>query len=115
MGRPKLKPMVWTPPAAPARSRASTGPRPLPPPRRIGVPSVGRADVLVGPDGEAYTGLEDGRILRITPDADRIDTVADTGGRPLGLEWLGDGTLLVCDARRGLLRVAPDAGAVEVL
>lgn len=115
MGRPKLKPMVWTPPAAPARARASSGTGPLPPLRRIELPGVGPEDVLVGPGGEAYTGLDDGRILRITPDADRIDTIADTRGRPLGLEWLGDGTLLVCDARRGLLRVAPDAGTVELL
>ncbi len=31
--------------------------------------------------------------------------VADTGGRPLGLEWLPDGRLLVCDAQVGLLAV----------
>jgi len=41
--------------------------------------------------------------------------VADTGGRPLGVELLGDGRLLVCDARRGLLAVDPETSAVEVL
>jgi sugar lactone lactonase YvrE len=41
--------------------------------------------------------------------------VANTGGRPLGIELLGDGRLLVCDVRRGLLAVDPEGGAVEVL
>lgn len=75
----------------------------------------GPEDVLVDADGRIYTGLEDGRILRVSPDGSRIDTVADTGGRPLGLEFLGDGELLVCDARRGLLAVEIGNGAVRVL
>jgi sugar lactone lactonase YvrE len=111
--RPRLDPAVWTPPPAPARSRATAGSRPLPPLRRYELPGTGPEDVLVAPDGAVLTGLSDGRILRVTPDGNQLDTVADTGGRPLGLEWLPDGTLLVCDARRGLLRVA--GAAVEVL
>ena len=113
MGRPRIRPVLWTPPVAPARSRATTGTRPLPPLRRIELPGAGPEDVLVAPSGEAYTGLADGRILRVDADATRIETIADTGGRPLGLEWLPDGTLLVCDAYRGLLRVAGQS--VEVL
>ncbi|MFD9483025.1 SMP-30/gluconolactonase/LRE family protein [Streptomyces sp. NPDC059991] len=39
-----------------------------------------------------------------------------TGGRPLGLEVLPDGRLLVCDAERGLLRLDPDGKqGVEML
>jgi sugar lactone lactonase YvrE len=34
--------------------------------------------------------------------------VADTGGRPLGLEWLPDGKVLICDANRGLLTLDRD-------
>ncbi len=41
--------------------------------------------------------------------------LADTGGRPLGLELLPDDALLVCDAERGLLRVDLTDGAVDVL
>jgi sugar lactone lactonase YvrE len=59
--------------------------------------------------------VEDGRLLRIDPDGGRVEVVANTGGRPLGIELLGDGRLLVCDARRGLLTVDPEGGAVEVL
>jgi sugar lactone lactonase YvrE len=44
-----------------------------------------------------------------------VERVAHTGGRPLGLELLPDGRLLVCDARRGLLAVDPRTGALETL
>lgn len=51
----------------------------------------------------------------MTQDGGRIDTVADTGGRPLGLELYGEDELLVCDADRGLLMVHLGEGTVRVL
>jgi sugar lactone lactonase YvrE len=85
--------------------------------RVIQVPGYGAEDVVVagaGPDeGAVFTGTEDGAIVRISHDGRRVDTVADTGGRPLGIEIDPDGRLLVCDARRGLLHVHPATGAVE--
>ncbi|MFF7972428.1 SMP-30/gluconolactonase/LRE family protein [Streptomyces sp. NPDC007905] len=78
----------------------------------------GPEDVVADPEGRVLTGTEDGRILRIRhladPDTVRVETLAETGGRPLGLELLPDGGLLVCDAERGLLRVEP-GGGVTVL
>lgn len=41
--------------------------------------------------------------------------MAQTGGRPLGIEALPDGRLVVCDAERGLLRVDPRTGSIEPL
>jgi sugar lactone lactonase YvrE len=83
----------------------------------IPVPGPGAEDVVVGgpgPDeGAVFTGTEDGSIFRIAHDGRRIDRVAHTGGRPLGLELDVDGRLLVCDAHRGVLRVDPRSGAVE--
>ena len=79
------------------------------------VASMGAEDVLVGPDGTVWTGTEDGAIWALDPATGSTRRVADTGGRPLGLELLGDGDLLVCDARRGLLRVSPVSGSVDVL
>ena len=79
------------------------------------VPSMGAEDVLVGPDGTVWTGTEDGAIWALDPASGNTRRVADTGGRPLGLELLAGGDLLVCDAERGLLRVTPASGAVEVL
>ncbi|QIG42903.1 SMP-30/gluconolactonase/LRE family protein [Nocardioides anomalus] len=82
-------------------------------PTVLPVPGPGAEDVVVGADGAAYTGTEDGALWRVT--ATRVERVADTGGRPLGIELDGAGRLVVCDARRGVLRVDPATGAVEVL
>jgi sugar lactone lactonase YvrE len=83
------------------------------------VPGPGAEDVVVGthgPDeGAVFTGTEDGAIWRVSHDGRKVDRVADTGGRPLGLELGPDGRLIVCDAHRGLLRADPRTGAVEVL
>jgi sugar lactone lactonase YvrE len=76
----------------------------------------GPEDVLVDPaDGTVLTGVADGRVLRVEPADGSVVQVADTHGRPLGLEWLPDGRLLVCDARRGLLAVDLDDGGVQTL
>ena len=87
--------------------------------RVIAVPGMGAEDVLVltsGPDaGAVVTGTDDGSIWRIRDDGRRIDRVAGTGGRPLGIEELPGGLLLVCDATLGLLRVDPADGSVEPL
>lgn len=80
------------------------------------VPSMGAEDVLVGTDGTVWTGTEDGAVWALDPHTGSTRRVADTGGRPLGLELLPDGRLLVCDAVRGcLLAVDPVSGSVEVL
>lgn len=79
------------------------------------VPAMGAEDVVVTPDGTVLTGTEDGAIWALDSRTGSTRRVADTGGRPLGIELLGDGDLLVCDAHRGLLRVSPDDGTVEVL
>ncbi|MDP2775048.1 MAG: SMP-30/gluconolactonase/LRE family protein [Nocardioides sp.] len=85
----------------------------------IPVPGFGAEDVVVatsGPDeGAVYTGTEDGAIFRVSHDGRKVDRVADTGGRPLGIELDVDGRLLVCDASRGLLRVDTASGGVEAV
>ncbi|GAA3128788.1 SMP-30/gluconolactonase/LRE family protein [Streptomyces rameus] len=79
----------------------------------------GPEDVVPDPQGRVLTGVADGRILRVhhlgDPLAARVEVLAETGGRPLGLELLPDGDLLVCDAERGLLRVSTGDGTVRVL
>jgi sugar lactone lactonase YvrE len=115
MGRPKLQPVVWRLPAWPPRARAKQGNRPLPPMRVIPIPGAGPEDIAIDRDGWIITGVEDGRIWRLSPDGMRINLLADTGGRPLGIEIFPDGDLLVCDARRGLLRIDPRTGAIETL
>jgi sugar lactone lactonase YvrE len=79
------------------------------------VPGAGAEDVVVAPDGSVFTGTEDGAILRLSPDGRRVDRLARTGGRPLGLELFDDGDLLVCDADAGLLVVHVADGSIETL
>jgi len=111
--RPRIDPVVWDPPPIPARARASA--HTLPSLRTIPLGGAGPEDVVVDENGRLITGVDGGRILRLDPDGHRADTVADTGGRPMGIELSGDGRLIVCDCRRGLLRVDPAGGGVEVL
>lgn len=83
------------------------------------VPGPGAEDVAVGLDGRdegfVFTGTEDGSIVRVSHDGSSTTCVAHTGGRPLGIEWVGEGELVVCDARRGLLRVDTATGTVRAL
>jgi sugar lactone lactonase YvrE len=116
MARPKIHPVVWTPPPAPGRARQPHADPVMPEPDLLPVDGVGPEDVAVGPDGTLFTGVEDGRILRLRQDRDgAVELVADTGGRPLGIESAPDGALIVCDADRGLLRVDPPSGHIETL
>jgi sugar lactone lactonase YvrE len=81
----------------------------------VPVPGAGAEDVLVGPDGTVYTGTDDGSVFAVRADGDQVTRVGRTGGRPLGLEWLPDGRILVCDAHAGLLALDPATGSVETL
>ncbi|HOT57129.1 MAG TPA: SMP-30/gluconolactonase/LRE family protein, partial [Ornithinibacter sp.] len=51
----------------------------------------------------------------LDPGSGPTTTVTSTGGRPLGLENLPDGRILVCDAHRGLLALDPASGDLETL
>ncbi|HYS39341.1 MAG TPA: SMP-30/gluconolactonase/LRE family protein [Pseudonocardiaceae bacterium] len=114
MPRPMIAPVVWTPPSVPPRATEQVSKPPMPDPDLIAINSVGPEDVVLDEDGNVFTGVADGRILRLTPEG-VVTTVADTGGRPLGVELAGDGRLVICDAHRGLLRVDPALGTVETL
>ena len=61
--------------------------------------------------GRLLHGVTDGRILRFDPATGKEEHVGETHGRPLGLEMLADGRLLVCDARKGLVRLDLASGA----
>jgi sugar lactone lactonase YvrE len=100
-----IRPVAWTPPADPGPTGDFT-------PRLVldrsetlidGV-GLGPEDVTRGPDGFFYTGLLDGRIIRF--DEDEWMMVADTDGRPLGMQFDRRGNLIVADADRGLLSIA---------
>jgi len=74
----------------------------------------GPEDIAAGPDGKIYTGTSDGKIIRFAANGYGVEVFAETGGRPLGLEFDGDGNLYVANAYVGLQKVAQD-GSVELL
>lgn len=76
---------------------------------------VGPEDVVVDDGGHVYAGTASGDVLRFSPITRAVEVVANTGGRPLGLELYGDGRLVVCDAERGLLLLDPESGRVDAL
>src|SRR6266540_3759352 len=112
MARPKIEPVVWRPPKLGLRARPAPS---LPALTVLEVNGHGTEDVVVDEKGNVFTGVRDGRILRLTPDGRRLDTIADTGGRPLGIELYTDGRLLICDAGKGLLLADRASGDIETL
>ena len=100
---PEFTPVSWKPPKAPKLIGELAENDALDAAELWRTPGVGPEDVVVDGDGSAISGLEDGRIVRIS--ASSAVEIADVGGRPLGIEWFGDGELLVCNADLGLQRV----------
>ncbi len=108
-----FEPIAWKPPAAPPltgdlEKNCSLASADLWP-----VEGVGPEDVIVVSDGSAIGGLDDGRIVRIR-DGGSVEEIANAGGRPLGIEWLDDGAMVVCNADLGLQRVTM-SGEVSTL
>lgn len=81
----------------------------------VPVPGPGAEDVLIGHDGTAYTGTADGTIWSVSADGSTLRRIGTTGGRPLGLEWLPEGRILICDAHQGLLTMRLSDGGLETL
>lgn len=110
-----IDPVAWEPPEAPDLEGTYATNNKLETVNLLaeGV-GVGPEDVVVDEQGYLYTGYEDGRVVRLDPDGGNPDLIANTGGRPLGLAFDGEGHLLVADGYRGLLRLAP-SGKIEVL
>jgi sugar lactone lactonase YvrE len=108
--KPPINPVRWQPPPIEPLPE-------LPPATLTVVPVPGNApeDVVVDGAEDIWTGLEDGRIVRISPDAGEPEVVTDTGGRPLGLAVARDGRLLICDTHRGVLALDSESGKLEVL
>lgn len=113
--KPPVDPQVWTPPPDTGLTGDHARNQRLADGELWAVPGTGPEDVVLTADGTLYTGTQDGSILKITEAGDRVERVTRTGGRPLGIELLPDGRLLVCDADEGLLAVDPSSGAIDPL
>lgn len=104
-----IEPVAWTPSPIPEAGGVYARNEDLGGSERLAMNGKGPEDLVVGPAGYLYTGLEDGRIIRFRPERpDELTTYVNTGGRPLGLKFNSDGHLIVADGMRGLLSVDKD-------
>ena len=111
---PNIEPAPYAPPIAPKMEGALRENSALSSVKLLAEGKLnGPEDIAVGNNGNVFTGLEDGRIVKISPDGEVV-TFAETGGRPLGLQWGPRGDLIVADGGRGLLSVNLE-GEVTVL
>lgn len=69
---------------------------------------------ITGRDGFIFASTLGGRILRMRPDGSDLAVFAETGGRPLGLEFDHGGRLIVANSQLGLQSVSPE-GNVSLL
>ncbi len=110
-----IDPIGWTPPEPPPLTGDYAPNTDLEGVERIGSGvDWGPEDVAVDSKGRILGSMEHGRIVRFEPDGSRYEALADTGGRPLGLDFDAEGNLMVADAHRGLLSVSED-GEITVL
>lgn len=74
----------------------------------------GPEDVAGGPDGLIYATTAKGAIIRLRRDGSGLEIFAETGGRPLGIEFDTAGNLFVANSYLGIQKITPD-GRVEVV
>jgi hypothetical protein len=113
--KPRLEPVQRKLPPAPKRAFRQTGTAPFPPAQRLAISGYGPEDVVADLQGRLICGVKGGRIIRIDLERNSEEIIANTGGRPLGLEVAPDGHLLICDAHKGLLRLNMETGDMETL
>lgn len=107
--KPSVDPVRWRPP--PVDPLPEFGAAEL---TVVPVPGEAPEDIVVDADGALWTGVTDGRIVRIGPDGD-VRVVGQISGRPLGMAVAHDGRLLICSSPGGLLAMDRATGATEVL
>lgn len=113
--KPRIDPQIWQPPPLPARALRSSGDQPVRSLSLLPLGGAGPEDVVVDADGWLLTGLDNGQILKVNPTTGVVSVLANTGGRPLGLEILPDSRILICDSDHGLLRLDPADGTITRL
>jgi sugar lactone lactonase YvrE len=74
----------------------------------------GPEDIAVDSQGRIYTTSHEGRIVRLNADGSNPQNWVDTKGRPLGIDFDKKGNLIVADAFRGLISIAPDGSISEL-
>lgn len=108
-------PLAWQPPSGAPLAGATAVEYDLSTVQLLGQgDSSGPEDVAIDSQGRLYGGMLDGRIMRFDHDGGHGKLFANTGGRPLGLDFDNNGHLIVADAYKGLLSL-DESGKITVL
>lgn len=102
----EIDPVAWQAPPAPTDDPRYAPNQALAAVERI-AQGVGHGPEAVNLDsqGRIVTGFLDGRVMRFAADGSQGEVLADTGGRPLGVDFASNGDVIVVDAALGLLRI----------
>lgn len=110
-----IAPVAWKAPQAPALDGPYAPNDQLAAVTRIGEGAgEGPEDVAIDSAGNIYVGYVDGRIVRFDNTGKNPTVIANTDGRPFGLDFDPNGNLIVADGYQGLLQITP-AGVITVL
>lgn len=99
-----IDPAAWTPPQAPPASGVYAVNDRLTKIEKLLEGYFAPESVAIDKDEMIYTGLFDGRILRISPDGKNAEVFAEAV-EPLGVKFDTKGNLIVADATLGLISV----------
>lgn len=110
-----IEPVAWEAPQAPALEGPLARNNTLADVTWLGR-DVGKGpeDVAIDSEGRLYVGYDDGRVVRFDARGENPEELANTEGRPLGLDFDNDGNLIIADGYKGLLSLSPD-GTLDVL
>lgn len=102
-----IEPVAWQAPANAGLTGAFAQNQTLSQIQRIDLNgSEGPEDFALDQQGNVYFSLLEGAVKKIDAQGN-ITQLANTGGRPLGIEFDAQGNLLVADAFKGLLSINP--------
>jgi sugar lactone lactonase YvrE len=105
-----IEPVSWTAPADPGYAGPFAVNERLAGVEMLPIDEArGPEDVAIDAEGRIYGSTREGWIVRLDADGSNPVRWAETRGRPLGIDFDGEGNLVVADAFRGLLSIAPDA------
>ncbi|MGA8392719.1 MAG: SMP-30/gluconolactonase/LRE family protein [Burkholderiaceae bacterium] len=104
-----IEPRSWKAPAAPGYVGPHAVNQKLAGLRMIDLGGEeGPEHIVIARDGNLYTTVLSGNILRMNPDGSGREVFAKTGGRVLGFDFDAAGNLIAADAVKGLLSISPD-------
>ncbi|CAM3806015.1 SMP-30/gluconolactonase/LRE family protein [Parendozoicomonas haliclonae] len=105
----ELQPVAWEAPQNPGYQGAFTPNTALDGLEQLEIAGEhGPEDIVQDKDGNLYTAVKSGWILRKDKGSTEFQRWVNTEGRPLGMDFDSLGNLVIADAFRGLLSVAPD-------